>query len=181
MKIIIFLFSLSSMCLIMSTDGPEVYNTKEGQVDLAFDLTLGKMKGSSKEVNSTINVKADEVVFNIKVQSFAFQNALIEQQFKDVYMEVGKFPETSFIGKINGNVDFKSRSPQQVMVDGTLSMHGVSKRKQIPAIITVNGRNISVLSNFIVNASDYQINIPANYFTDQKDEIKVTLDVIYEK
>lgn len=154
---------------------------KNGKVLLAFDLVLGKMEASNQNTLSTIDVKSDAVSFNISVNSFNFSNPILEKQFKEVYMEVDKYPHTTFTGKIVEKIDFKSTKTQKVTVDGVLGMHGVNKKRMIPALVTVQKDKIRVNSDFLVKASDHNIAIPAGFFSNGKDEISVKLDVDYIK
>lgn len=158
------------------------YSTKTGNVSLFFDLTVGEMTASTSEAHSTIDIRTDAVIFNMKVESFAFSNPILEQQFKEVYMEVQKYPETTFAGKIRGSLDFNNPNPQKVIVDGILGMHGVTKPRSIPAtfILSSDGR-ARVVSEFTVKASDHDINIPTSFFNSGKDEIVVKIKADYVK
>lgn len=180
MKLSIILLLLSSF-IIKETQPNITYSTKNGRVSLNFDLTIGKMDAKTNKAHSTMDIKTEAVLFNIKVSTFQFSNPILEQQFKDVYMEVEKYPETTFAGKIRGNVDFKSDKPQKVIVDGVLGMHGITKKRSIPATITFSGDKVKVYSKFKVKASEHKIAIPSGFFTSGKDEIQVVLNIDYTK
>lgn len=177
--LLIGVVALSSFIVPPTNDG--AYHTLKGEVGLYFDLMVGKMKANTSEAKSSLDVKSDAVIFNMNVKSFHFDNPILEQQFKDVYMEADKYPVTSYMGKIKKGIDFNTTAPQHLEVEGTLSMHGISKKRTIPATITVKGNQIHVKSEFLVNASDHNIEIPTAFFTSGKDEIKVALDVTYQK
>lgn len=158
------------------------YHTQKGEVDLHFDLMVGKMKANTNQASSSLDIKSEAVIFNMKVATFEFDNSIIEQQFKQVYMEADKYPQTSFVGKIRKGINFKSRAVQHVDVEGTLAMHGISKKRTIPALVTImNDNKIHVKSEFTVLASEHDINIPVSFFANGKDEIRVVLDAVYEK
>jgi polyisoprenoid-binding protein YceI len=157
------------------------YSSKNGKVALFFDLTVGQMNANTNQAQSTLDIQRDAILFNIKVSAFKFSNPILEQQFKEVYMEVDKYPETTFAGKIKQKLNFKTKTPQKVMVDGVLGMHGVTKPRVIPATITIEGDKIRVISDFTVKASDHKIDIPSAFFANGKDEIKVNLDITYTK
>ncbi len=181
-------FLLISMLLVCGFISPTAitqegaYHTQKGEVDLHFDLMVGKMKANTNQASSSLDIKSEAVIFNMKVASFEFDNSIIEQQFKDVYMEADKYPQTSFVGKIKKGINFNSKSVQHVEVEGVLAMHGISKKRTISASITVlEGNRLHVKSEFTVLASEHDINIPVSFFTNGKDEIRVVLDAIYEK
>lgn len=162
-------------------DSSSSYSTKAGKVILFFDLTVGQMNASTNKANSTLDIQTDAVLFNMKVRSFEFSNPILEQQFKEVYMEVDKYPETTFVGKFKEKINFKIKTPQKVNVVGTLGMHGITVPKTIPATITIDGDKVKIVSTFMVRASEHKIEIPAAFFASGKDEIKVTLDALYTK
>ncbi len=163
------------------SDAIETYNMHDGKVNLSFDLHLGKMTANSEDVSSSFSIQDEKVIFNVGINSFRFSNPVLDHQFKHVYMEVEKFPKTTFEGTISEPIDLKSVSPQKVIVNGVLKMHGVTQTKQIPAIITVRNDEIEVDSEFIVKASEHGISIPSSYFVSGEDKIKVGIDVIYKK
>ena len=184
MQLLFFwLFNLLNIFWVNSENSPTVnaYSSKNGKVSLFFDLTVGQMTANTNQAQSTLDISRDAVLFNMKVSSFKFSNPILEQQFKQVYMEVDKYPETTFIGKIKQKIDFKSKAPQKVMVEGTLGMHGVTQPRTIPATMTFEADKIRVVSEFMVKASDHKIEIPPVFFSNGKDEIKVSLDVTYSK
>ncbi|NJO03809.1 MAG: YceI family protein [Bacteroidia bacterium] len=165
----------------LSPSGSEVYSTRDGKVALHFDLTIGQMEAHTQDVQSTLDVGTEAVIFTIQVKSFLFNNPILEKQFKNVYMEVDKFPETHFRGKIQGKIDFTTQAPQSTTVIGTLMMHGQSQPKEIPATFTLEGEQVRVVSQFPIRASEYGVTIPAAFFTHGKDEILVSIDVVYAK
>jgi polyisoprenoid-binding protein YceI len=182
MRFFTFLGFVVLLFCTASTPPEKSYSTKTGKVSLIFDLTVGKMDASTTKATSTLDIQTDAVLFNMKVSAFVFSNPILEQQFKEVYMEVDKYPETTFIGKIKEKISFTNRSPQKVSVVGTLGMHGVSQPKTIAATITVIDKTkIKVVSEFIVKASEHKIEIPSVFFASGKDEIKVNLDAVYLK
>ncbi|NJL11843.1 MAG: YceI family protein [Microscillaceae bacterium] len=175
------LYCISILLVSMMTTTTGKYQTQTGDVGLIFDLTLGEMKASTDKATSTLDFSAEEVHFSMEVNSFRFENPLLEKQFKEVYMESDKYPKTTFIGKFKQVIDFNSPKAQAVEVNGTLQMHGISKSRTIPAVITVKEGKLHVRSEFLVKASDHGINIPSVFFTSGKDEIKVVLDADYVK
>ena len=162
-------------------DAVYTYVSENGNVELVFDLALGAMNAQTDKAQSGLDIKSDEVDFVIKVNSFRFSNPILEQQFKHVYMESDKYPETVFNGQIKGGINFKSTAPQNVKVNGVLDMHGVKKAKIIPAVITVKNDQIHVVTDFVIKASEHNIDIPTSFFNNGKDEIKVNMNVTYKK
>lgn len=159
----------------------EVYNSKRGKVALSFDLSLGKMSANTDNIYSILDLNAEAVIFNVDIKSFEFDNPLVEQQFKTVYMEADKFPKTTFVGKLTKKIDLNSRQDQEIEVNGILDMHGINIQRKVSAIVSITDTDIRVRSEFLIKASDHGIEIPAALFADGHDQIKVVLDATYAK
>lgn len=158
-----------------------VYNTESGKVAISFDLNIGKMSGNTAEAYSMIDLTAEAVVFNIGNTSFSFDSRIVEHHVKKVYLEVEKYPKTSFVGKLKGNIDYNSSEVQNIEVEGVLDMHGKGVWRTIPAQLRITEDKISVISNFVVKPEEHDMEIPKHLFTDGKDEILVKLEVEYAK
>ena len=139
------------------------------------------MSANTDHVYSILDLNAEAVIFNVDIESFQFNNPLVEQQFKTVYMEVDKFPKTTFVGKLAKKIKLDSREEQEIKVNGILEMHGIDTQRKIQAIVLVSDEEITVKSEFMVDASAHGIDIPAELFTDGKDEIKVVLNAAYKR
>ncbi len=164
---------------VLTLDPSSVYLARDGKVALSMDLSFGPASAQTQEAYSTFDLNAGGVIFSIPVSSFQFDNPIIEDQFKKVYMEVDQFPKTTFVGKIKDSIDLTSTEPQHLIVDGILEMHGKSLRTTLPATVQVTEGQIQVYSEFSIRANDYGMNIPMEFFTHEKDEIIVSMELAY--
>ena len=182
MKLITFInLLLFVICSGLGWKNHEIFNSKKGEVALSFNLSLGQMSANTDHIYSILDLNAHAVIFNVDIESFHFNNPLVEQQFKTVYMEVDKFPKTTYVGKLAKEIDLDNREEQHIEVNGVLEMHGVSTQRKINASVQVSDDEIEVKSKFMVNASSHGIDIPAELFTDGKDEISVILNAAYKR
>ena len=63
---------------------------------------------------------------------------------------------------------------------GTLTMHGVSNKVEVPATIRVVGKKISADSKFMVKLADYNIKVPSLVANQVSETIAITVGCQYE-
>ena len=157
-----------------------IYSTKTSKVTLFLNSTLQPIKATNNSVTSTFNSQTKVVSFLIPVKQFQFNNPIMQQPFNEVYLEAGKYPHSKFEGTVREKIDFKLTSPQKVTVVGYLNMHGVKKKRTIPAVIVVrNNKVITCRSSFDIKTTDHKIKIPTALFKNGKQVVRINLMVNY--
>lgn len=156
----ILLFSTLIMGMNISVSAQK-YITRSGRV--SFNATSAKspekIEAINNEAASAINANTGDVVFQVPVKSFKFENALMQEHFNENYMESDKFPKAEFKGK-SSELPTKDGT-YKTTVSGKLTIHGVSKDVQVPGTITVKGTEMTLTANFTVKLADYNITIPS--------------------
>jgi polyisoprenoid-binding protein YceI len=159
-----------------------ILTTQTGQITLHFDMSVGNMNGKTQKAVSSLDLDKSEVIVKLKFNTFEFNNPMLEDQFHNTYLETKKFPESNFKGKFNKKLTSTNKQPQKVIVEGNLTMHGVTKMQKIPITITFDNPNLATAKGeFKIKASHYKINIPNFYFQNGKDEIRIELNATYKK
>jgi hypothetical protein len=102
-----------------------------------------------------------EIIFQMKIISFEFKKALLEEHFNEKYMESEEFPKSTFSGKIDNweKINFEEGKIVDVLVSGTIEVHGVKKVITTNGTMQLNNGNINLLSNFSLTVADYNIKI----------------------
>jgi len=97
----------------------------------------------------------------MKIISFEFKKALLEEHFNEKYMESEEFPKSTFSGKIDNweKINFEEGKIVDVLVSGTIEVHGVKKVITTNGTMQLNNGNINLLSNFSLTVADYNIKI----------------------
>ena len=156
------------------------YMTRTGKV--TFDATTPtspeKIIGKTNEVAGLLNASAGDVVFQIQVNSFKFEKQLMEEHFREKYMESDKYTKADFKGKINNlsDVNFAKDGNYKTTVTGKMTMHGVTTDMTIPGTITVEGKKVKVASKFKVKLADHKITVPSLVADKLAQEAEVTID-----
>jgi len=181
MKTHIFIILL--LILSSSISAQETYYTKTGTIDFFSSTPLEDIKAVNNEVVSILKTESGELTFGLMINSFKFENGLMEEHFNENYMESEKYPKAKFEGKIENidEVDFKTNGTYTVNVTGKINIHGVI-RKLDPTVakIIVNNEEVSAVSFIRLKPEDFQIEIPALVRDNIAKIIDVNIKVNYE-
>lgn len=130
--------------------------TGNGHVTFSAAAPLDLIKGTSTEIKGSINPETGKVYFEIPVKSFQFANSLMQERFNNKYMQTDKHPKASF----NGQVTNFSQNSKDITAHGTLTIHGVTKRRSIKGTLVRQGNNFILQSMFVVSTKDHHIESP---------------------
>jgi len=149
--------------------------TKTGKVIFEASVpSFEEVKAKNEGVTFILNSKTGEVASLALMKGFRFKIALMEEHFNENYMESDKFPKATFKGKIE-NFDAKAltATAKEYTIKGKLELHGKSKDITSVAKIRKTDAGIEIISNFSVNASDFDIKIPSVV----KNKVSNTIDI----
>lgn len=151
--------------------------SKSGTVILEASVpSFQPVKGSNNSVTFVLNTATGEIASLALMKGFRFDIALMEEHFNENYMETNTYPKAIFRGKIEGFVMNKlTEDYKDYIIKGKLELHGKSKEIIANAKITKSGSRITILSEFSVNSSDFNIPIPSliKYKLDNKVNIQL--------
>ncbi|MFY0482398.1 YceI family protein [Flavobacterium sp. PLA-1-15] len=157
-KIVLLSFLLCATTLFAQ----EKMITKTGKI--TFEATVPsfeEVKAKNDGATFILNAKTGEVASLALMKGFRFKIALMEEHFNENYVESDKFPKATFKGKIeNFDVKLLTDKPKDFTIKGKLELHGKSKDITSTAKIRKTDAGIEIISNFSVNASDFDISIP---------------------
>ena len=96
------------------------------------------------------------------LDTFEFEKALMQEHFNENYIESTVFPKTTFKGKIE-NFDFSkiTTTATNFTIKGKIELHGKAKDISITAKIKKGKDGIEIVSDFILNTDDFDIEIPS--------------------
>ena len=152
----------------------KTYSTKSATIKFLSHTAAEDAEATNSQTLCTINDKTGAISFTSLIKGFKFENNLMEQHFNDAeYMNSAKFPKSTFTGTITNivAVNFTKNGSYNATAEGTLTMHGVSKKvKQHGSIVVGNGK-ISLKSVFKIKPKAFGIKVPEGI----ADEIEVTV------
>lgn len=142
--------------------GQEKYMTRSGHITFEASVpTFEPIKATNESTTAVLNADTGEFAALALVRGFRFRVALMEEHFNENYIESHQYPKTSFKGNI---IDFDfselKEKPQDFLLHGDLSLHGVTQNIKIPVLIGLQGEQIRITADFSVRSEDYAIEIP---------------------
>ena len=94
---------------------------------------------------------------------------------REDYLETNKYPMTNYKGKII-YVEKVSDAEYKVVIDGNISIHGVTKPLKINGNLYKADDDYRVKAYFEILLTDYNIEIPKLMFMKISNSIKLALD-----
>ena len=159
MVVIYFILSLFSI------EQENRYIINNSKIEFYSYAPLEDIQAVNTESVGAIDIESGEFIIKIPVNSFEFPNKLMQKHFNDSYLETDIYPECIFRGKINEN-----------SASGEITLHGVTKKIEIPISKTINEENIIISTDFKILLKDHKIKIPRLLFQNIAEEIEIKVN-----
>ena len=164
MVILYFIFSLFAI------KQETRYIIENSTIEFYSYALLEDIQAVNTESVGAIDLQSGEFIIKIPVSAFEFPNKLMQKHFNDSYLETDKYPECIFKGTID-----------QEIASGEITLHGVTKKIQIPAVITEEGDKIKINTEFKIALKEHKIKIPRLLFQNIAEEIEVKVSSTFTK
>mgnify|MGYP001557782501 CR=1 FL=1 len=158
----------------------QVYTAKSSGISFFSEAPMENIEAVNKKSSSLLNTKTKQVVFQIPIPAFEFKKDLMKEHFNENYMESEKYPQASFNGKINEEIDFSKNGAYTASATGKLLIHGVEKERTLKGEITIKEGSISLKGDFTVVIADHNIKIPKVVIKNIAEEVLVKVKVEYQ-
>lgn len=136
-----------------------------------------EVKATNNNVTLVLNPATGEIASLALMKGFRFKVALMEEHFNENYIESDKYPKALFKGKIeNFDANNLTATPKDFIINGKLELHGKTVVVKALAKISQTNSGINLQSIFSVNASDFDISIPAVVKNKVSNKINIQLN-----
>jgi len=159
MVVLYFILSLFSI------EQENRYIIQNSKIEFYSYAPLEDIQAVNTESVGAIDIESGEFIIKIPVNSFEFPNKLMQKHFNDSYLETDIYPECIFRGKLNEN-----------SASGEITLHGVTKKIEIPISKTINEENIIISTDFKILLKDHKIKIPRLLFQNIAEEIEIKVN-----
>ena len=158
------------------------YQTTNATVRFYSSAPVEDIRAVSNSGVSVFNSANQAISFKVSIRSFEFEKALMQEHFNENYMESENFPEGTFKGESIKEIDFDSHVPQQHILKGIFTVHGVSIERILPVTVTVmdDGKIFRLESNFEVACKDHHIKIPKILWENIAEVIEVNINADFQ-
>jgi len=180
MKKLIIIVVFFSLVIEVSA---QKYLTKNGHIKFYSETPVETIEAHNRQINSALDISTGDFVFKVLIKSFEFEKALMQEHFNENYMESEKFPNAMFKGKITNltEIDFLKDGDYETMVEGELTIHGVTNKINEIGTFEISGEEIHGNSIFQISPADYKIKIPNTVIGNIAESIDVTVNIKLEK
>lgn len=122
-----------------------------------------------------LNTSNQQVAVKIPMKGFVFNQKLMQEHFNENYLESDKYPNATFTGIIDQQINWLVAQNIEVTVSGNLTLHGVTRKEVIRGRIVVDPvqKNITVDANFKIRLQQYDIKVPSILLAKIAEEINV--------
>lgn len=166
------------ICLLFSTQLiAQQYYTNKGKVSFFSEAPIENISAINEDVSAIVDSQTGGFAFRLKIEDFSFPNSLMQEHFNESYLESEKYPLSTFTGVIDNFSDLDLSAKQNLKVNGSLSMHGISKDAQMKATAQMINDELYISSNFDVALEDYDIDIPKIMMYKIAEVIQVVVDM----
>ena len=110
------------------------------------------------------------------------QKQIINKELREIVLHPDKYPDITF-QSTNVTVKTSSADRHEVKIDGNLTLHGVTKRISIPAVVTLSGDNLRAVGEFSIDRDDYGVKATSAFhgLVRVKNKIKFDFDMVGRK
>jgi len=160
------IFKLLAVIVALGSINPAIaqskYSTRSGTLTFEASVpSFEEVKAANAEVSAILNTETGEFVTLALVKAFRFKVALMEEHFNENYIESSEYPKTTFKGKIvNFDPASLSTTPMKYNVRGVLQLHGVDKDLETSVLLSRDGEQIILDTQFELSPKDFDIKIP---------------------
>lgn len=83
------------------------------------------------------------------------QKQIINKELKEIVLHPDQYPDITF-QSTNVTAKPNGTGRYEVNIDGNLTLHGVTRRITIPAVVTLNGDTLRAVGKFSIDRDDFQ-------------------------
>jgi hypothetical protein len=168
------LFSL----FLLNSLAQNYYMVSKAKINFTSDAPLELISASSDQLTGVIETATRSFAFKVPMDSFkGFNSSLQQTHFNEHYIESGKYPNSTFEGKIIEELDFTKPGKYNVRGKGSFVCHGVKQERIIKCELVILPGKIMISQTFTVLLADHNIKIPAVVNQKIAEEIAVQFEI----
>lgn len=144
--------------------------------DFSGEATL--TPGAINPASLTMRVRAASLAETRDVFT-AQQKQIIDKELREIVLEPDKYPEITF-KSTQVQVETPAGGEFRVRITGDLTLHGVTRRVEIPAQVTMAGNDLHARGEFGISRKDFNVKATSAFHGTVRirDELRVIFDIV---
>ena len=108
------------------------------------------------------------------------QKEIINKELREIVLHPDRYPDITFQST---NVTVKDLGRHEVKIDGNLTLHGVTKRITIPAVVTLSGETLRAVGEFSIDRDDFGVKATSAFhgLVRVRNKVKFEFDIVGRK
>ncbi len=153
------------ICLLffyVSGFSQHVFFSKTGHVYFLSHTEAIDIDADNHQLVSFFDLETGKIQCAVLIKSFEFSLATAKEHFNESYMESDKYPKAQFKGQIENMDSLNLTNPGMYEVDviGDIVIRNNKKHLETTTVLVVEKNKISATSEFYLNISDFNIQVP---------------------
>jgi polyisoprenoid-binding protein YceI len=110
------------------------------------------------------------------------QKQIINKELREIVLHPDQYPDITF-QSTNVTAKNSGAGRYEVKIDGNLTLHGITKRITIPAVVTLNGDNLRAVGKFSIDRNDFKVKATSAFhgLVRVDDDVKFEFDIVGRK
>lgn len=154
------------------------YFTRNAIVKFTSVAPVENIVSTNKLSNCILNIQTGDLALKVVIKSFEFELQAMEDHFNKDYLNSDEFPNATFEGKIITPVNYLKNGKYDVVTEGKLTIHGVSKAVKQKGTMDINSGKITAKSKFSISLSDYGIKVPNDYVKKISNTVEIDINAV---
>lgn len=108
------------------------------------------------------------------------QKEIINKELREIVLHPDRYPDITFQ---SSSVTVKDPGRHEVKIDGNLTLHGVTKRITIPAVVTLSGDTLRAVGEFSIDRDDFGVKATSAFhgLVRVRNKVKFEFDIVGRK
>jgi hypothetical protein len=153
-------FLIVLICCTVFVQAQAVLQTKSAKIKFFSSTSVEDIEAVNNQGISKLDPATGQLIFQLLIKGFVFENELMQKHFNEEYLESGKFPKSEYKGLIINikSINFSKAGAYTASSEGMITIHGISKKVKANGTITVANGKASLKSVFKIKVKDFGIN-----------------------
>jgi polyisoprenoid-binding protein YceI len=110
------------------------------------------------------------------------QKQIINKELREIVLHPEQYPDITF-QSTNVTAKNSGAGRYDVKIDGNLTLHGVTKRIRIPAVVTLSGNDLRAVGEFSIDRDDFKVKATSAFhgLVRVDDDVKFEFDIVGRK